>query len=428
MAALLAVVFGRWPRAVSVAGAVVALGAFGVLLAGSDLARFGGPEMRVATWTLVMTPTVRSLLLFMCGGMVVLFSLAALWPEDSALVPGALAATALSGAALMIDPPIFGVFLILAATAAVLPMLVAGRPAAVSAVWQMFLLFTLAVPLLLTADALLASGQGVSVTAGYAVVLANLILLAGFPFYIWAGGVARRALPLAAVFVFGLFQAAVVAYLFGITDGFPAVRADPTFRMIVAWSSVLTTVTAAFLMGRSRTFRDLAAYAILFDMGMLLLAVVIPPPAGQAVAVAGVIARTLALLLLVVAGQRSHAVPVVTNDLSAWVANNGPRLQSIMRLVALLSLLGWPLTVGFAARWELLTGRDLPDPVTALALLATGLATWAVARQWPFDSDEERAISRAAVVVGLVLLVLVVSVGLFPQLLLEYGASMTGAS
>ena len=162
MAALLAVVFGRWQRAVSVAGAVVALGTFVVLLlAGPETARFGGPEMRVATWTLMMTPAVRSLLLLMCGGMVVL-SPSAVWPEDSALVPGALAATALSGAALMIDPPILGVFLILAATAALLPMLVAGRPAAVSAVWQMFLLFALAVPLLLTADALLASGRGVS--------------------------------------------------------------------------------------------------------------------------------------------------------------------------------------------------------------------------------------------------------------------------
>ena len=198
--------------------------------------------------------------------------------------------------------------------------------------------------------------------------------------------------------------------------------------LVIVWSSVLTALTAAFRMLRSQTWRDLVAYAIVFDMGMLLLAVVIPPPAGQAVALAAVVARTLALLLLVVAGQRPHAVPVVTNDLSSWIAENGPRLQPFMKLVALLSLLGWPLTVGFAARWELLVGRELPGLAVTLALLAMGLGTWAVARQWPFGSDEGGQTSRIGMIVGLVLLVVVVTVGLFPQLLLEYGASMTGAS
>ena len=181
--ALLTVVFGRWTRATSVAGAAAALVVVGVLLlAGSDLARLGGPEMRIASWTLVMSPATRNILLFMSGGMVALFSLSVIRPEDSALVPGALAATALAGAALMVNLPVYGIFLVLAAMAALLPMMVAGRPVTVSTVWRAVLLFTLTVPLLVTADTLLASGEGVSSVAGYAVLLTNLLLLAGFPF------------------------------------------------------------------------------------------------------------------------------------------------------------------------------------------------------------------------------------------------------
>ena len=375
----------------------------------------------------VMSPFVRSLFLFMYPAMGLIFLMAWARPVGRALVPAGLAVLSPLAAALMISPAGLGAVLLVTAAAVVVPTLHGGKFDAVVPAWRYFLLATVALAPVL----LVASGSMITTfPAGWsAPLLATLILLGGFPFHIWAGALGRHISPVVAALVLGLLQLVVVSFLLSLLDSVPGARAAVEFRLAIRWSAVLTALIGAFAMARAADWRGVVAGAILLDMGLLLPAVLVPGTDGLMIAIPALIARYLALLLVGL-GLTGRSL-----------VGQSTRLGRLLRLVrpalllyGLLSLIGLPLTPGFAGRWVQLAvvgqGGMWPTLLLVFALAAATVAIVRMARHRLAATAESATIveSFSAFEFGLMLFLVMISalIGLFPGLLIGLAARMLG--
>ncbi len=372
---------GRRRLAAAVGLLTVAALATVVLVA---ISRPGDPTAVVVGRALTLTAQVRGLLLLvyaLTGG---LFALHGFRPVSRSFVAAALALLSPLAAALLISPlglalALLGIALALAAVA-----LYGGRYAAAGAAWRAFLLRVLGLlPLLWVAWAQAAGQTGAALPL--VMLVSTLLLLGGFPFHSGVRGLARWS-PLGALaLALGPAQIAVVALLFGLLDLAPAARSAAEFQTALRGSALLAALLAAFVMQRERTWRGLLGGALLLDAGGLVLAALAPGAAGLAVALAALTGRTLSLLLLALG--------------LSWPMGGERRADGLrwaLLLYGSLSLLGLPLTPGFAGRWAQLALLGAAWPWAAVLLLAAlGAAGWAVWRVGRSGQDDLGAIEAS---------------------------------
>lgn len=413
--ALITTVIGRWPRALVGVGVVSAAGLAVLALAAGSA--------DVATWTVAgrafeLSDFNAQLLAMLWAGVAVLFALQWDRPGVRALVPGGLAALGLLAAALMVQPFVFGAVFLLAAVAVTVPALYGGRYAAANAAWGSFLAIALAVPLFVAAGWLLDAGQAGGDAAEIGLVLATVLLLGGFPFYIWITGIARTAPLPALALMLGMVGGGAAVWLAGVLALYPAGGAT-TFQVSLAGSVLLSVSVGAYGLSRATGFRDWLAYGLVIDAGMQIAALTTPGPAPAVVAV-GALGRLVALLLLVAVADWAPAPEHTT-------AVHGRR---VMMAFVGLALLGLPLTLSFSARWEALIALASQSPlILALVVLALGVAVAAGVR-YALSSDQSAAVGavtpsrRAAIPPGL-LLIFALFMGLLSPYLLEYLARLS---
>lgn len=432
----------RVAAAVGLAG-VAALAALVVVA----ISRPGDPTAVVLGRTLTLTAPARGLLLLvyaLAGG---LFALHWFRPVSRSFVALGLAALSPLAVALLIAPPGLALALLGVALALVAVALYGGRYAAAGAAWRAFLLAVLGLLPLLWAAWAQAAGQA-GAALPLLLLLATLLLLGGFPFHSGLRGLARWSPPGALALALGPGQIVVVALLFGLLDLVPAARAAAEFQTALRGSALFAALLAAFLMHRERTWRGVLGGALLLDAGGLTLAALVPGAAGLAVALAALTGRTLALLLIALG--------------LSWPMGGEQRVDRLRRALLLygaLSLLGLPLTPGFAGRWAELALLGAAWPWAAvLVVAALGAAVWAVWRvsrrdpddpatigaylssssatgdQTPSPSDDAAmtgpaappAVGRGEWIAALILLGLATLLGLFPGLLTALAARLAG--
>lgn len=419
-------------RRVAAAGGLIGVAALAAVVIVA-ISQPGDPTATVLGRTLALTSPDRGLLLLvyaLTGG---LFALQWFRPVSRSFVAVALVALSPLAAALLITPPGLALALLAVALSVAAIALYGGRYAAAGAAWRAFLLAVLGLlPLLWVAWAQ-AAGQG-GVALPLALLLATLLLLGGFPFHSGLRGLARWSPPGALALVLGPVQIVVVALLFGLLDLAPAARAATEFQTALRGGAGLSALLAAFLMHRERSAAGLLSGALLLDAGALMLAALAPGAAGLAVALAALMGRTLSLLLIAlglswpVGGER-------------WT--NGVRRALL--LFGALSLLGVPLTPGFAGRWAQLSllGGAWPwaAVVVVAALGAAGWAVWLALRDRQdatmvgaglrpaspaVEASGPPAVGRAEWIAALLLLALSALLGLFPGLLTALAARLAG--
>ena len=431
VAAILALAVGRRRRVATGVGmaGVAALAALVVLA----ISLPGDPTATTLGRTLTLTPVARGLLLLvyaLVGGLLVLH-----WfrPVSSSFVASALAVLSPLAAALLITPPGLALALLGVALGLLAVALYGGRYEAAGAAWRTFLLGVLGLaPLIWVAWAQAAGETGVALPL--TLLVATLLLLGGFPFHVGLRGLARWSPPGALALAMGPAQVVVVALLFGLLDLVPAARASAEFQIALRGSALLSALMGAFLMHRERTWRGALGGALLLDAGGLTLAALAPGAAGLAVALAALTGRTLSLLLIALG--------------LAWPAGGVGRarwLRAALLVYGGLSLVGLPLTAGFAGRWAQVLLLGTAWPWAAVLLLgALGAAAWAVGRVLRSgDSDTETvgaglrpaptggslgvgAVGRAEQIAALILLGLAVLLGLFPGLLTSLATRIAG--
>lgn len=349
VAAVVAWLLRRWPRLVVAMGTVWAW-EMGVWLWQRPLPE-GGEVVLVYGRSLTLTPGLQSLFVLLLASLGILYLLSLLWPQGRNFVPVTLAALSPLAAALLIRPLILGALFWLMAAIFLGIAVQSERAGRTQGAWRYVLLTFLAVLLLLVGGWMADAAQtALHEMAGRLLVMAFLILLAGFPFHIWLQPVVTAVPGFTLVVVMGIGQLVLTLFLYSWLDAYPWLPQIPQFRLTVQWSTLLTTMIAGVLALTARDLLRLLGSLLLLDMavsGMLLL---VPASEGRETAVLLSAVRVVSLFLVAVGGQtffQRRDAAVVTGR---WTA-----LPAFIGAYGLVSLLGFPFTPGFLGRWTAVT-------------------------------------------------------------------------
>jgi formate hydrogenlyase subunit 3/multisubunit Na+/H+ antiporter MnhD subunit len=435
--AVLAFAVRRWPVA-AVAGGVIGVLILGLIAAVVTPVELGASDALIIYGrSLTFTALIRAALLFTYAGLGLLFLLSLLLPQGSTFVPVCLGLLSPLTAALMVDPTIFGVALLLIVAAGMAILIQAGRPGSTLASVRYLVIFVMAVPPLLAAGWLLGTEQATFLpTASRLLLIAFLVLLAGFPFHIWVAPVVSEAGSLAPVVIFGLVELLIVIFCLNLLLGYPVVYRSFQFTRLLQISGVVTVLLAGILVLTAPSFGRLLAYILLLDIGATVLAFAFGTFAGIEATMSLLVFRTISLILAGIAfgllrrqfrPQESGSDRFAENVGLAW---RTPMSVALFAYGA-LSLAGLPLTPGFSGRWAvvLLAADESPQlaailvmsvAIAALGLLrclATLLKKPAVELRPVPETKTMRAVTGLALIAGIL-------IALFPQSLLAFAREL----
>lgn len=347
-----------------------------------------GAEIAGGVWSLlgrelVMSGDHHAFLLFLYSVAVILFLLSALWGQGAEFVSAGLALLAVVAAALLLSPVAFGMALLLVIIGLAAVMLQSGRVGtARGPLW--YLLFTgLGVPFLLLATWMLTTQPGALYGSIWRLLLvALLLLLAGFPFLFWVRPVFRFAAPFPPVIALSLVPLVMLLLIDPLTSLSEAVWLDSPLLPLLGQAGVVTVGVAAALTLFARDWPGLISYTLLADLGAVLLALSLGP-AGRPVAAAILLLRGMSLLLGGLGMQllRPALPPRLPGDpdpdfQTGWGLAGKQPVGAVFFLLGVLSLAGLPLTPGFAGRWQLLSAlwaESLPFALILILAMISGV-------------------------------------------------------
>jgi len=452
-AALIIYLFRRSPRLSAVLAAALSLLlaiCARTLLLDEPINLLGGLIIRSSSVilgrTFAVEPINRLGLVFIFAQAAGLFLSALLVQPGRFYLSGGMAILGLLAAALFVQPFLFAaLFLELAAALAVF-MLVSESgetPQATRGALRFLVCMTLGLPLILVTGWLLEAGAASPGDESFtlqAVVLLNLgfaVLLAVLPFHSWLPIVAEQAPPLATAFVLTVMQFASVFLLLTFLNAYEWLGQNPAvYRALTLVGGAMVFAGALFAFGQ-RNFGRSLGYAIMVDIGAILLAVGLGTQAGVAAALAALVLRGLALIFWAVG--LTHLRRVAGGDDFDSLRGLGRRhpLAVAGVILGFLSLVGFPSTAGFPARWSLLILLAQIHPTAAILLwlgmvsISLVCARGLMALLTPMESQTETVNAEAPAfslkrlaslsVYGLSL-ALLFSLGFFPQWLLQPAA------
>ncbi len=390
-------------------------------------------EFSVLGRSFVISPLSRVCLALMFGQGAMLFLGVSVTGAGRLYLPAGLAALGLLAAGLFIRPFIFAaLFFELAAAAGVL-MLVDEAHQDTRGAWRFLVFMTLAMPFVLVAGWLLegstvnAADPDFTFKAAVTLSVGFAILLAVVPFQSWVPLMAENAPPLASAFVFMVVQQAIVFLMLTFLNTYPWLQQNPVvYRALTVAGGAMALVGGVFAFGQ-RNFGRALGYAMLVDIGAVLLGVGLASAAGVAAALATLTLRGLALTLWGMGcEQLRRAAGGDDFDSLRGMARRYP-LASAATVLGMLSLVGLPVTAGFPGRWALLRLLAQLHPTGAILLLlgmasvtlvvVRGLAALLMPREdepaaFTLATVQERPSALLFYGLGLILLLVL---GAFPQ-------------
>jgi len=401
-------------------------------------------SMSILGRSFLVEPSDRLALAFVFAQAALLFLVSGLGETSPGLYGAGLAILGLLAAALFVRPFLFAALFIQLAAALAVFMLAGGRTGAmaVRGALRYLVYTTLATPfILLTGWLIEASGASPGDTAF--TVQATSLLMIGFaiwlsvaPFHSWLPVVAEQASPFAAAFVFSVLRHGLIFLLLTFLNNYPWLSQNPTiYRVLTLGGGGMALVGAVFAFGQRNLGRVLG-YVMLVDIGAVMLGIGLGTLAGVEAALAGLAMRGLALPMWA-AGLDYLRQHTGGDDFETIVgaARRYP-LPAAAAVVGLLSLAGFPLTAGFAARWPLLYLLAQIHPTAAILLLIgllsisfvalRALAVLLAPEVHP-DTAEPAALPPISLALYALGFVVVFVVGLFPQWLLPAVAGTASA-
>lgn len=362
LGALLILPLRRWRWATAVTGTIITailwlmLRAIPLQPAPIELATrlFAGDTTFLWGQPLVLTEAVQSLLLLIYAVSGGLFLLSGLWPPGYNFVSVALLILSPLAAALLIRPFTFGAIFLFIAFAGLVLIIQSERAGIVRPALRFLLIGLLATCLFLIIGWLIGPDQTSLPTATTRLVLVAFVMfMGGFPFYIWVIPVANRTLLLARAFVLGIVPLVVTLFLLALWQDNVWLRQDAQFALWLRWSGLLTVLVAG-LSALTADPRRLLGSLVLLDMGLTIVALAQGGPETAVITLH--LARIVGLLLAGIGLERDNR---------------------LLFAYGCASLLGLPLTPGFFSHWPIIT--QAPDSTFVLLLLiglAGGVLGW----------------------------------------------------
>lgn len=329
-------------------------------------------------------------------------------------------------------------------------------PASAEGALKYFLLGAFASAFLLYGIALVYGATGVTSLSQATVVLTRAplplmaslglgLFLIGFafkvaavPFHMWTPDVYEGApTPVTGFMATGVKVAAFAALLRILYGAFGG--AGDLWRPVVTGLGILSMVVGNLIALNQRSVKRMLAYSSIAHAGYLLVALLPATPLSGSAALMYLAAYVLTSLaafgLLAVLGRDGERD--VTLDSIAGLAAHRPWIAAGLG-ICMLSLLGFPGTVGFMGKWLILVGLlgkevYLPAVVLVLAsLISAGyyLPVIMAAYMRPAASEESHAgliMPRAAAATVVVVVGLVVILGFWPSPLIEQAQASSQA-
>ncbi len=371
-----------------------------------------------------------------------LFILAWRLLPHSNFFPVGLATVALLSGALMVSQVVYAaLFIEIAAIFAVFP-LHEGRTRAQGGL-RFMAYTTLALPGLMVTQLLLdlftifPNDVGLLSTSAALLSVSFIILMGAVPFQAWLSAVTDDGSPPVVTFIFTVNQGAVWFMLLDYLQTYTWLSGQGAFGPFITAAGILMMTLGGLLAASQRKLGRLVGYATLVDNGALLLALGTHQTAGIALAALLLMARpfSLGLMTLGLAGLRQLGNGADTREALAGAAWRAP-WRTAAFLVGGIALAGFPLSLGFAARWglyRLVAEITVSQAIAALAGSAgvmLGLVFTMRSLFVPPLRDEDApppppfTEDRVVIVLIAVLMAIVLSLGLFPQLLSRVALQM----
>lgn len=422
-AAILAYFLRRWRQVPLLLAAVISAGlGFGVALIPPDRTLvLGGREFALGETvtffgrSVVVGPEAQIGLTFLFLSGAALFLLA--WPLEAGKLYAAVGMGMLGmlAAALVVRPLIYAV-LVLELAAAFSVLLLRGGMG--GARYLTFFVLALPGPLvahwLLDMYALSPDRVGLLNTASLLIGFSFALMLGLVPFHPWIPALARRESPLAVALIFSAVGGTVWFLLLDYLQTYPWLSRSPYWSSALTALGIGTAVVGGLLGTTRRGWGTLLGYAVMVDTGMLVLAL------GKGGAVGLELERAMIL-------TRTWGVLTMAAGLSAIGAGGTPEHRgspwgAVAAAAGLLSLAGFPPTVGFASRWGLyrLLFPEHPLAVLALLMASAGLVVGLLRmlpQALPPDPSRPRAL-RAVDPLLILAAAGAIGLGMFPQFLI----------
>lgn len=299
--------------------------------------------------------------LFLVGG--ALFLLA--WPLESGelYAPIGLGVLGLLATALIVRPLVYAMLLLELAVALSVLLLRGGVG---GARYLTFCVLALPGPLvahwLLDMYALTPDQVGLLHTASLLIGLSFALMLGLVPFHPWVPALARRESPLAVALIFSAVGGTVWFLLLSYLRTYPWLEQSPYWSSALTALGVGTTVVGGLLGTTRRGWGALLGYAVMVDTGILVLALGRGEAGGPELERAMMLTRTWGVLTMA-AGWAAIGIRHESAE------RGGSPWGAVAATAGLLSLSGFPPTVGFVSRWGLYRLLFQAQPLMVVALL-----------------------------------------------------------
>lgn len=214
-------------------------------------------------------------------------------------------------------------------------------------------------------------------TAGLALLLIGLgFKVAAAPFHMWAPDVYDGApTPVTTLMATGVKAAGFLALLRVLYEAFP--HHAPAWSEAVAWLAVLTMAVGNLVALSQRSLKRMLAYSSIAHAGYLLAAVWAGPGAGGAATLLylGAYVLTTVATFGILAHLGRHGEREVSLDSIAGLGQRNPWI-AVALTIGMLSLLGFPGTLGFIGKWAILAAIvDQGERILAVVLVLTSVVS-----------------------------------------------------
>ncbi len=389
---------------------------------------------------LVIEPVDRLPIMFIGATAALLFVVAWRILPHSNFYPAGLAILALLAGAVMVEQVVYAALLVeMAAILAIFPL---HEPIVTAdgshyggkakGGLQYMVYTTLALPglmvtqLLLEQFAVFPSDLGLLRTATLLLALSLAILLGAVPFQSWLSTVAMDGSPPVVTFLFTVNLGTVWFLLLAYLESYTWLIEQAAFGSLFTSVGLIMMVIGGALAASQRRLGRIVGYATLVDNGAMFVALGTRQVAGLSLTIMMLMARPLALGLMTLGldGLRRLGRGEDRVDLLAGAAWQAP-WRTLAYMLGGVAMAGFPLSLGFSARWGLY--RLLVQTNLFQALLALGgsagvmMGLLSATRVLLASSPETRASPLVSEDRGVLLLILVLTgatllLGLFPQL------------
>jgi len=251
------------------------------------------------------------------------------------------------------------------------------------------------------------------------------LLLGAFPFGTWMPALAATAPPIVTAFVFSAGQAMALYLTLAFLHTNPLILSDGVAPAVIQVAGLVMAVAGGIMGAVQRDFGRLFGYAAMSDVGILLLATVVAGSQSVTLVLLHLVSRGLVLTLMATALSilRHRA----TTDRFESLGGVARRLPVAAMGLALggLALAGFPLTAGFPTHWAVyraMSGQEMLWPILLLASSAGIVIGLLRGLNAMLGTEPRNDVARQPLLASLLvvfLAIVVILLGIFPQLFLE---------